>query len=176
MSQITNIAAATATLLNASPYLVGNPVHFESVAGGTLKGLNLAGRDARGGSYQRWNGDGSTTTWTPTAVVNLANAKGDGGSLDEDNILQVVILVNGSPLKRVQSDATPAAGEFKTASADGGDLVFGDTLAVTDKIEVFLDDGTNISDDTLVANTPKEVAARQVVYCTAACSAIRLTR
>jgi len=177
MGQITAIAADTETLLNESPFLPQNPTHWNCVAGGHVYGVLLPGRNARNGNYQRWNGTGAKTVWTETELVNLANAHQDGGAITDATRLAVVVLEDGVPLHRVQSDAVPAAGQFKVWDDAGtAKITFGDTHAATVKLEMFLTDTDDISDLTLVANTPKEGTAPQVVYATEASTAIRLVR
>lgn len=177
MAQITQIAATTVTELNKSPYLVANPVHFNSVPGATLYGVNLASRDARGGNYQRWVGDGLTDAWNSDKVVNLVNAHVDGGVLAGADVLRVVVKVDGAVLQRVASGATPGAGEFKTHTVGGKTTItFGAAPAAGGLVEIFLAPAASVNTKTLTANVPSEGPAYQVVYASAAAQAIRLTR
>jgi hypothetical protein len=181
MAQIVQILALVATELNHSPYLVANPVDLFCVAGGDIHGVNLAGRDARTGNYQRWLGDGVETTWDEDTVVNLANAHDDAGALAAADALRVCIKVNGTLLNRVDSGgAAPAAGEFSCAD-DAGKMtvILGDAPAEGAVIEVFLAPETGngaIVTTTLAALTPTQWPALQVVYAEEAVTATRLTR
>lgn len=141
MAQITTIAATTATELNKSPYLVGNPVHLECVAGGTIYGVNLAGRDARGGKYQRWLADGVNVQWNKNTVVNLANA--DTSTPSAADMLRVIVKKNGSLLQRVAAATVPTTGQFSVTNGARGvaKVVFGAVPA--DAVTVTLKDASN---------------------------------
>lgn len=175
MSQIRAIVADTETVLNVSPFLPRNPVRWESDAGATVNGVNLSGKDARGGNYQRWVGDGSTVAWTSTTLVNLANAHVDGGALSQADVLRVVVKVNGAILKRVAASATPGAGEFKTSGSVT--LTLGTAPALGAKVEFFLQAAADVGSSTIPAGgVSHEVAANEVVISSAAATVSRLTR
>jgi hypothetical protein len=173
-SQIIAVAATTITLLNKSPFLPQNPTHGNAVAGATVYGVNLPGKNARSGNYQKWRGDGVTVAFAPAAIVNLANAHVDGGSLGAADVLRVVVKVNGAVLQRVASGASPSAGQYKTSGS--GTLTFGSTYTAADVIEVFLSAAADITTETLSANIPKEIVAKEVVYGSAAFQVVRLTQ
>lgn len=183
MGQIIDIAAATETEVTESPFLVANPLRLiPTVANQVVYGVNLAGRDARLGNYQRWEADGVKTTWTADEVVNLANA--DVATVTAANILRVVAKVNGVVLHRVDVLATPGAGEFKVQDNAGtNEIVFGDTYAAGTLIEVFLAPAageTNapvqITPATSVAALHYQVPSYQMVYGAEAFQIDRLTR
>jgi len=177
MTQITTpVAADTPYELNVSPFLEQNPTEFYSVPGATVYGVYLAGKDARSGYYQWWEGDGVTTTWDEDAIVNLANTNDDGGALTTAANLLTVIKVNDVVLKRVSSAGAPGAGEF-TCADNGGkqEVIFGTAPALGAKIEVFIRTAVDKT-YTLVATEPQEQPAPQVVIGSAAFQAIRLTR
>lgn len=177
MSQVIALTADEETELTKSPFIVDTPVRFESHAGASVYATNLPGRDARGGEYQRFEGDGSKTVWTSTEVVNLANAHVDGGTLDDDDRLRVVLKVDGVVKKRVAASATPGAGEFKTSGSSPISLTLGDTVDDGGKIELFLRDADDITTLTIPANgVSHEEAAYQMVLADAATTVSRLVR
>jgi hypothetical protein len=177
-TQITPIAATTVTAIKRSPYMIGNPIHANSVPGATLYGANLPGKDYKyAAKYQAVAGDGSTVAWNSDKIAALLTAHVDSGSLGAADVLRVVVKVNGSVIQRVASGASPSAGQFKTHTSGGKTtLTVGSTYAVGTSIEVFVIDAAGITTTTLVANVPLEIVGTQVVYATAALQLIRLTR
>ena len=173
--QIKAIAASTEVELNVSPFMVQNPTEWNGASGTEVYGVNLPGRDARNGNYQRFIGDGSTVAWTEVEVVNLANAPVT--MTDETDQLDMVVMVNGEVLPReIETSApTTTAGKWLVYD-DSGDttLVFGTAPAEGAKVEIFIN-GT-IQNITIPATGIVEGPAPQVVIASAAVTAVRLTR
>jgi hypothetical protein len=111
--------------------------------------------------------NGVTTTLTVTARDN-----GDGSvTLFSDTAGEI------ADLGVTTSNATDIlVTNFAGDADDGVTLLFGAAPAAGDKLELFLIDAADIASATLAANIPKEVEGTDLVYASAACQAIRLTR
>lgn len=174
MSQLVALAAGVETELTTTPFLANQPAEANSVAGGALHATNLPAKNARNGNYQKFNGPGATSI-TSTSIVNLANAHVDGGTLNDVDVLRVIVKINGVIQKRVAAAASPSAGQFKTSGAGPITLTFGASIPATSVVEIFLREASEIAAFTLVANTPQEVASYQVMRAVAASTVSRLT-
>jgi len=183
--QIITVAAATETELNESPFLVANPSRLTPSANDqVVYGVNLAGRDARLGTYQRWEGDGTKKTWTAAEVANLVNAHVDGGALAAADSLRVVVKINGVVQHRLAASGTLASGQFKTSTVGAVNQI--DLFAAPAagaKVEIFLAPAAGtvnapaqITPATSTALMRYEVPATQVVYAAATFQIDRLTR
>lgn len=98
------------------PFLDGFPVHaMPRVAAANIYGVHHPGRNDQT-RYWQWTGDGTTTKWDEDDIALLAGAHDDGESLAVADLLRVVVVVNGSVLTRVPSQAAdpdvPGAGNF----------------------------------------------------------------
>jgi len=100
----------------------------------------------------RDNGDGSVTL-----VSDLAGAITDLG-VTTNNATDILVT------------------NFAGDTDDGVAILFGEAPALGDTLDLFLIDAADIASATLAANIPKEVEGTELVYASAACQAIRLTR
>lgn len=134
--RVKNLASGTVTRCKVSPFLVGMAARLMPAAGGaatvyraTHPGTNDTAR------YWRTKGDGSTVTFTAPAALTAFPSTVDA-SITDANRMQCVVLINGSPIVRKGSDASPSAGQFICASATT--ITFGSTYASGTVIEVFV--------------------------------------
>ncbi len=141
-SNIVALTAQTETELNASPFLVTNPAAWRGLSGDIIYGVNLPGKDARGGKYQRWVGDGVRRVWDANEVVNLAKAPTTAAVTDA-NCLSAVVKVNGTLLKHTAINAAPAAGAFRITAGVPGVATVTFTGVPADAGTVTINDGTH---------------------------------
>lgn len=113
-TRILDLAATTVTELAKTPFLMADAVHANSVPGATIYGVDPAGRDANGGNYQRFLGDGTTNQFGADKVANLVNA--DSAALAGGSILKVIVKKNGRILTRVGPTAIPTAAQFRVSA------------------------------------------------------------
>lgn len=128
-----NLATSVVVANNAAPFTGLNKVYLLSAGAALIYGVNRqsesqiltnnqgnVGVNASGqAKYVRLFGDASRTTWTSTDFPALNNAHDDGAALTNANRLRTVLVVDGVPATRVQSDATPGASQYKIALSGG---------------------------------------------------------
>lgn len=141
-SNIVSLTAQTETELNESPFLPQNPAEWRGTATDIVYGVYLPGKDARGGMYQRWAGDGVKRVWDADEIVNLANAPTTAAVTDA-NCLSAVVKVNGALLKHTAIDAVPAAGAFRLTAGVPGVATVTFAGVPADAGTITIDDGTN---------------------------------
>lgn len=175
--QIITVPADTVVELDRSPFLPKNPALWQAAAPVTVHNAFLPGRDARNGNYQRWVADGNTDTWTEDEILNLVNAHDDAGALQPEDVLRVVVKVNGVVLTRVDSGGpAPGPGEFTCVEVAGDmTLTFNADLDAGAIVELFLCEPLPAVD--LLAGVPQQARSPQVVFADGeAFQAIRLTQ
>ncbi len=120
--------SADVTFHNRSPFLVGEPVNIDSLAGTTLYGANHPG-DASTTKYAAFKQtiSGNKAFLLPTAVNTPANTT--GGALSAANQLRCIVMVEEVPTLRTRGDATAAAGG-SIVGAGGGTAAGDATLQV----------------------------------------------
>lgn len=130
-----------------TPFLVGQPVAIDSVAGTTLYGINHPG-DASTTKFARFKQtiSGNKAFALPSAVNTPQNTT--GGALSAANQLRVVVLVEDVPILRARGDQVAAAGTSIVGA--GGGTAAGETGLVVDGAHAagvsavtFEDDGAN---------------------------------
>jgi hypothetical protein len=165
--RILNFTTAQVKYCKVSPFLVGMPCKLTPAAGAASTvyrayhpGTNDTAR------YARFKGDGSTVTFTAPSALTAAPTTVDA-SITDANRMQVIALINGSPIVRVGTDATPSAGQFKAASATT--FTFGSTYAAGTVIEVFIlsASGDIAATAALAAGSQTEEACRSFYTATA---------
>ena len=166
--------AAPVKVSGGTAIQAGSEVIAESTGAAILYGINMPNK-ADQDHYAVVYGDGATKIWTEANIPCLGNANFLTGSANTAAAtLGCVVLVNGTPILRVGSDASAGAGAFEIAD-DGsvGTLTVGSTYAAGTKIE-FICGQTIAAQTILVANTPAEreaydimtaVTAAAVIYC-----------
>lgn len=127
------LAASTVVANRENPFSARNPVNFLSPGTPTIYGVdrqaesllqvNNQGNYGLGSTgkprYLRIIADGVATTWDSNSYPALINAHDDAAALTNANRLATVLVVNGIPTTRVQSDATPTASQYKIAQSLG---------------------------------------------------------
>ena len=122
------VTANTISLNTRSPFLVGEPIVVDSLAGTTLYGTNGPG-DLSVTKFAKARAvAGQTGFELPAAITAPQNTT--GGALAIANQLRVVGLINeATPMVRTRGDADPAAAQFIVA-AGGGTMVGDATMTL----------------------------------------------
>jgi hypothetical protein len=134
--RILNFTTAQVKYCKVSPFLVGMPCILQPAAGAAstvYRAYHPGTTDTA--RYARFVGDGSTVTFTMPSALTAMPVTVDA-SITDALRMQIIVLINGSPIVRKGTDATPGAGEFKSASSTT--ITFGSTYASGTKIEVFV--------------------------------------
>jgi hypothetical protein len=132
-SHVKALTAATEVLNNGNPFSALNKVNLLAPGTPTIYGVNRVadqflqvnnqGSYGVGSTgkprYLRIIADGSATTWTSTDYPALINGHDDGAAITDAIRLANVLVVNGVIKHRVQSDAAPAASQWKIALSGG---------------------------------------------------------
>lgn len=127
------LAANTVVANRGNPFSALNPVGFLAPGTPTIYGINrvpesLLQINNQGGyglgstskpRYARIVADGVATTWDSDDYPALINLHNDAAALTAANRLATVLVVNGTPTTRVQSDAVPIASQWKAEEAGG---------------------------------------------------------
>jgi len=155
-----------------NPFRPLNPIEISSPGAGILYGVNHPGRNSD--RYVRfdvpasWDQDAIASGTAAAGVVingNIADGLIDAnaGVVLEAELLTVIVLVNGAPIKRVSFDDTTTTGEFRIYdNAAVTTIEFGTAYGEGTKIEILLIGSaatalTNVTDVTggaLTANVP----------------------
>jgi hypothetical protein len=176
------------TRFNFNPFHPDSPCKAVSVAGGTLylgqeapkpqsklnpTGLSSAYRDDQprrvrfiaDGTKKTWSWDSGAGTGDSPALINLHD---DGAALSAANYLGLVVLVNGVPLLRRQSDVAMAALAGTKAAVAGGVYTLtvhaaaGAAYGAGSVIDVLMDPDLDwITSVSLTAGVIKEVALQR---------------
>lgn len=141
-----------------SPFRIGASC-FISVPAAAAATLYFADHPGTGDAtrYQEFKAGAATTVLTLSDDMNVPDIALEIGDIDETNRLQVIVLVNGSPLLWVGSDDTPSAGEFMIT--DTSEITLGEAPDPGAKIEVFsfvagdIDDTGVLAAGSLTAHT-----------------------
>lgn len=112
------LAASTVYLLDKSPFLVGEPVLVDSLAGTTLYGANHPG-DLSTTKYAAFKQSisGNKAFALPDAVDTPQNTT--GGALSAANQLRVIAMVDEAPKFRARGDQVVPSGQFIVAAGGG---------------------------------------------------------
>lgn len=118
------ILANALTLNDRSPFMAGEPIVVDSLAGTILYGVNAPG-DLSVTKYSKVRAVAGQTGFELPATLNTPGNT-VGGALAIANQLRVVGLINDiTPMARTRGDVDPAAGQFIIAA--GGGTMVGDT-------------------------------------------------
>jgi hypothetical protein len=155
-------APIAVTSVDGKPY-PGLKAKAISAGAAVIHGVNKqAKRGDNTAKYARLIGDGSTTEFTESDAACLANADLQAtAGLAAANSLRVVVTVDGTPLIRIGSDDTLAAGEFLVKDDSGTVLEFQAAPAAGAVIDVHIADAADIV--TYDAQTADVVAERDVL-------------
>lgn len=187
-SHVKALAASTVVANRENPFSALNPVYFLSPGTPTIYGVNRQpdqllqvnnqGNYGLGTTgkprYLRIIADGSATTWDSNSYPALINAHDDAAALTNANRLATVLMVNGNPTTRVQSDATPAASQYKIQQSGGvytltAKSAANGAYAAGTVLEVYMSLTTDIvTQGPLVAGTQIEGKAYDFMVATAA--------
>jgi hypothetical protein len=131
-----------------TPFLVGQPVAIDSVAGTTMYGTNHPGNldDAKFATFKQTI-SGNKAFALPSAADTPQNTT--GGALSAANQLRVVVLVEDVPTLRARGDEVAAAGTAIVAA--GGGTAAGESGLVVDGVHAAGVTAVLIEDD--AANT-----------------------
>ena len=122
--QVKAVLANTLTLNDRSPFLAGEPLALDSLAGTILYGANAPG-DLSVTKYSKVRAVAGQTGFELPAALNTP-ANTTGGAIAIANQLRSVGLINDATLMpRTRGDVDPAAGQFIVAA--GGGTMVGDT-------------------------------------------------
>ena len=170
--ELVTVAALPVKVTGGNAILANSTVSAESTGAGVLYGINKPW-EGDADHYAKLFGNGSAKQWSSANVPCLANADVQA-TITAANSLRVVVLVNGSPITRVGSGATPSTAEFKVSGSSPILLDVGSTYAAGTKIEVLITDAADLhTASALTANTKAERTAYDI--CTAGTAAITLS-
>lgn len=121
--QIQALVAATPASFKNNPFATSQCVALYAIAGTpTVYSVLEPGRNDVL-KTQLIAGDGAQVNFPVAEIPLLAGAHDDGGlALTTDDILRVIVVQDGTVLKRVSSGGAPGAGEF---TVDPTELIFG---------------------------------------------------
>ncbi len=168
--QVKALAASTVYLFKQSPFLNGEPIYVDSVAGTTLYGASHPG-DLSTTKYAAFKQtiSGNKAFHLPTAVDTPQNTT--GGALSAANQLRVIAMVDESPKFRARGDQVAPSGNFiigaggGTAAADATLQVKGTTAANMLAGSVLLSlASTGANTKTIIAGDTFTVAGDTQVY------------
>lgn len=175
-AQAKALAASTVYLLDQSPFLVGQPILVDSLAGTTLYGANHPGsEDTEKFATFKQSISGNKAFVLPAAVNTPANTT--GGALAAADQLRVIAMVDGAPKFRSRGDQVVPSGGFIVAA--GGGTAAGESGLVVDGAHVvgattltIKDDGAN-TETILVGDTL--TVGSNTYYCTETSQALNGT-
>lgn len=121
------VVSANVLYNDFAPFLVGEPIYVDSLAGTTLYGANHPG-DLSTTKFARFRQTVASNFGfeLPSAVNTPQNTT--GGALSAANQLRVVIMVDAIPRLRMRGDQDP--GTSQAAIGAGGGTMIGDTTMV----------------------------------------------
>ena len=142
-------------------------------------GVNLRPETAQSANYFCVYGDGATQTWSADDGFEAA---GNAVQLNEVAViapaaLRVICTVNGVPIINSGTDVGPGGGEFHITAAANGTLAVGSVYAAGTKIELYVCDAADVVDvvgAAMVANTPEEIRAYDVMGSAAAAYSVMI--
>ncbi len=138
------IPAAAPTRITGSPVNAGDKAKALSPGAAVIYHANKPDTSANSAKYLKLIGDGTTIGWDSDDYADLAAADVQA-SITAANCLRVIVTVNGTPLVRVGSGATPSAGEFKVSGTSPITLSVGAAYATGSVIEVYILDASDIT-------------------------------
>lgn len=149
-AQSLDITTAVVKRCRISPFLVGARCFLSvpAAAASTVYRVEHPG-DGDVTKYAKFTMPGGVTTRTMPAAMNDL----DTANVSDANRLRLIVLVNGSPIVRVNS--APSAGQFYASSTTV--LTLGSTYAIGTKLEVIAMDAADITNTgSLAAGTITE--------------------
>lgn len=172
------LAASTVYVNDKSPFLVGEPVYVDSLAGTTLYGANHPGNldETKYASFEQ-SIEGNKAFVLPSGVDAAQNTT--GGALSAADQLRVIAMVDKSPKFRARGDQVVPSGQFIVAA--GGGTAAGESGLVLDGAHAAGVETLNIKDDganteTILVGDKIEIAGDDTDYfCTETSQALNGT-
>ena len=170
-ARVQALLAATPTLNNRYPFLVGSPVYLESGAGATVYGVNHPGaHDTEKFAVWKQTISGNKAFVLPSAVN--APAQTTGGAVADADQLRSVVLVDKVIKKHSRDDQVAASGCF-VWGAGGGTAAGESTLEVkgttaaniaAGATSLSVADNTGANTKTFLVGDMIEIAGDDTVY------------
>jgi hypothetical protein len=169
--------SADVQLNKQTPFLAGQPIYVDSLAGTTLYGANLPG-DLDASKYAKFK----QTVSGNTAFVLPADANTPdstiGGAIAAADQLRTVVLVDRVPALGTRADALAAAGKHVVAAGGGtaaGEAVVVDGVNAVGAILLNVKRGDAGTETILVGDTLEIAGDDTVYYCTETSQALNGT-